>query len=361
MNPPSDANEVNEVAPLGDEQTEDEEPGFSGLSDEAKERVAKAFADSGLAERLQDLVPKIDVTPLMKSPAVERMLKSFSENLPKVEIPVLDSLLSQIREQMAGIVKLPAIDTSAFEQLARASTVNFPKIEYPDFGKYSENLFKGIDLEALRRAATRIHPRNLRGDYGIDDEILWQIMVDEGIPFFLVPDTESVAELRAQSDAAARRKVLVARAEPILGQCESLLVGVTDADVTFFVEKVGDAIAAYRGGQPSAAQALATNVLDSTLQDYAALTHRDYVTWKRTAPGGLTRGAYVDDLPYVEAIAFAPVVKAHQADNRPNPPKAEYTRHGTTHRVSREQYTEANAVQAIMLATSVLGFVQGLW
>jgi len=360
MNPPSDEDE-NEITPLGDQHADDVEPGFTGLSDEAKERLETTFSNSGLAERLQHLLPKIDVTPLMKSLAVERMLKSFSENFPKVEIPVLDSLSSQIREQMAGMMKLPVIDSSAFEQLARASTVNFPNIEYPDFGKYAENLFKGIDVEALRRAATRVHPRNLRGDYGIDDEILWQIMVDEGIPFFLVPDTESVAELRAQSDAAARRKVLVARAEPILGQCESLLVGVTDADATFFVEKVGDAIAAYRGGQPSAAQALATNVLDSTLQDYAALTHRDYVTGKRTAPGGLTRGAYVDDLPYVEAIALAPVVKAHQADNRPNPPKTEYTRHGTTHRVSREQYTEANAVQAIMLATSVLGFVQGLW
>lgn len=253
------------------------------------------------------------------------------------------------------------MDTSAFEQLARASTINFPKIEYPNFSKYAENLFTGIDFEALRRAATRIHPRNLRGDYRRDDEILWQIMVDEGIPFFLVPDTASVAELRCQPDGPSRRGVLVARAEQIFEQCESILLEVTDAGATFHVEKVSEAIAAFRSGQASAAQALATNVLDSTLQDNAALTHRDFVTGKLTAPGGLTRAAYVDDLPYIEAIALAPVVKAHEADNRLDKPKVECTRHGTTHRVSREQYTDANAIHAVMLATSVLRFVQGLW
>ncbi len=290
------------------------------------------------------------------------MLKSFSDNLPEIEVPVLDAWSSRIRDQISSLApQIPVVDTSAFEHLARASTINFPKVEYPDFGKYAENLFRGIDFDELRRAATRIHPRNLRGDYGIDDEILWQIMVDEGIPFFLVPDTESVAELRSQADAPSRRGVLVVRAEQILQQCESILLEVTDVGATFYVEKASDAIVAFRSGQASAAQALATNVLDSTLQDYATLTHRDFVTGKRTAPGGLTRSSYVDDLPYVEAIALAPVVKAHEADNRPNPPKVEYTRHGTTHRVSREQYTDANAVQAIMLATSVLGFVQGLW
>lgn len=91
------------------------------------------------------------------------------------------------------------------------------------------------------------------------------------------------------------------------------------------------------------------------------LTHRDFVTGKQTAPGGSTRAASVDDLPCVAAFALAPVVKAHEADNRPDPPKVEYTRHATTHRVGRQQYSEANAVQAVMLVTSVLGFVQGLW
>jgi hypothetical protein len=344
-----------------DQGSEGSEGIFGGLSDEAKERLAKAFVDSGLAERFQEIVPKIDFAPLLRSPAVERILKSFSDNLPKVELPAINRLSAQVRQQIAGLANLPTFDTSAFEQLAKASTVNFPKIEYPDFGKYAENLFKGIDLEALRAAAARVHPRNLRGDYGIDDEILWAIMVDEGIPCFLVPDTESVAELRSQPDAAARRSVLVARSDPIFAQCELILGEVTNSDITFLVEKVQEAIAAFRTGQTSAAQALATNVLDSALQDYASLTHRDYVTGKRTAPGGLTRASYVGDLPYVEAVALAPVVKAHEADNRPDPPKVEYTRHGTTHRVSRQQYTEANAVQAIMLVTSVLGFVQGLW
>lgn len=195
------------------------------------------------------------------------MLKSFSDIVPKIELPVLDAWSSRIKDQISALApQLPVVDTSAFEQLARASTVNFPKIEYPDFGKLSETLFKGIDFEALRGAATRIHPRNLRGDFGIDDEILWRIMVDEGIPLFLVPDPASVAELRSQADAPSRRGVLVARAEQISQQCESILLEVPEAGATFHVEKVSEAIAAFRSGQARAAQALATNILDSTLQ-----------------------------------------------------------------------------------------------
>lgn len=99
------------------------------------------------------------------------------------------------------------------------------------------------------------------------------------------------------------------RSAPILAQCESILGEVTDSEIVFHVAKIGDSIAAFRGGQPSEAQALSTNVLDSTLQDFPTLTHRDYLLGRMTAPGGLARAAYVEDLPYVEAFASLPSSK----------------------------------------------------
>lgn len=102
MTRPSDDTE-NEDTSSGGEQLdavpdEDAKPGFSGLSEEAKERLATAFADSGLAERFGDLVPKMDMTPLLRSSAIGWMLKSFSDHVPKSELPVLDAWSSRIRD-----------------------------------------------------------------------------------------------------------------------------------------------------------------------------------------------------------------------------------------------------------------------
>lgn len=235
----------------------------------------------------------------------------------------------------------------------------------PDLDELVRAQFQNVYLKAfegLNEAFKRLRPRNLRDTDGLDYELISTVMTDDGIPFFLVPDGDTVVELLAAHDAATRRTVLDARADPIFNACEDILQLCVSGSLPFHGAALREAIAAYRAGFHRPAQAMAANVLDSTAREYEAATHRRYVVGAQTLAGGIKGTAYIEALDDWRLwFALSPLVKAHDADHRTDSPKTTFTRNGTAHRVTAQQYTRANAVHAIMLATSILGYAEGLW
>lgn len=164
-----------------------------------------------------------------------------------------------------------------------------------------------------------------------------------------VPREEIIAELRAAGDEDERRAVLARRRQDVVADLRACLAVTTNADLQAFVAATADAVEAVDAGHPSAAQALAASVLAATLRD--ALEYHTFsrardaldVDWReqsyRLFRLGLVSGVVVDALN-----RFYPGDPVPEA----------YNRHATAHTVSAEQYTEVNALTALMLDVSLL-------
>jgi hypothetical protein len=185
-------------------------------------------------------------------------------------------------------------------------------------------------------------------------------MQDEGIPLAWVPRAEIVVDLTAAPDAGTRDTILVARMPEIVEDCRQRLAEVLEADLQHLNGLAGDALRALEQANPTAAQALAANVFDTLLRDvrhrgrlFAGSTGRfkyQHVTSGITPVSDETLVGV-----YRVTCVLTPVLKALAEFNfETDPVPGRFTRHATAHRAGTTQYTPANAVIAIMLATSLL-------
>ncbi|GGR74418.1 hypothetical protein J2S40_003073 [Nocardioides luteus] len=233
-------------------------------------------------------------------------------------------------------------------QLAALSQVRLPQLGFVPSHTLGSLLqqIRELDLEDLR---DRFRPRNLR-DEPHDVADLEDLMRHEGMPFCLVPDGETIGLLLAAEDRAARCRVLIERAGPIFETCTDVVGLCVDAELLEHGAFIRKAINAYGDGHPEAAQALATVVMDSLVGMYE---HQGQI--KNPADGV----AFVQGRPWREWFFFLPVPVVHNktwlmADHDV------FNRNATVH-LRPAQLTASNAVQAIMLATSLIGFHQDLW
>jgi hypothetical protein len=227
----------------------------------------------------------------------------------------------------------------------------------------SHNNLKRIADEQLSRfgkAPVGYYPLNWWSVPQFDGDAATAIMQNEGIPLAWVPRAEIVADLTAAPDAATRDTILVARTPEIVEDCRRRLAEVLDADLQYLDGLIEDALRALEQSNPTAAQALAANVFDTLLRDmghrgrlFAGVTGRFRY---RDVTGSIT--AVSDDTLiglYRATCVLTPVLKALEEFNFETDPVPErFRRHATAHRAGTIQYTAANAVIAIMLATSLL-------
>lgn len=215
-------------------------------------------------------------------------------------------------------------------------------------------------LESLQRIAETYLPANWRG-HRISFDRAWQVAADEGLPLVWVPRGELVVALLDLEDTEARWALLAERAADIVDDCASVTATVTLPELAEHRERLEQVIAAHRDGHPEAAQALAAVVFTSLLQ--YAYGHGKLVNVKKSplrATGGdpselsirLYKGALLIEAaqPAVDSIG----------DLVPEDQWGRFNRNLTLHRVSRQQYTDAHAVAAIMLATALLAEAQAL-
>lgn len=213
-----------------------------------------------------------------------------------------------------------------------------------------DNLFSTLDLTGLKKTFEQLQPRNLRGA-GLDLDAIFDLMKDEGLPFCLVPDAETSRLLLDAPDRDGRRKVLNSRAAEIFAGCEDVIALCVDPVLLESGALIRSAIGAFVAGHTEAAQTLATVVMDGLVGRYA---HDGQI--KNPTNGA----AFLEDEGMREWFFLLPVpavhVKTWQVVD-----SGLFNRNTTVHKVGLSQLTPSNAVQAIMLATSLLGFHENLW
>lgn len=278
------------------------------------------------------------------------------DRTPLVDPEILSPAYSRLRESITSF--LPAI-TPLTEQV-RSTVSRFADLWQEQLNQQLSQTFellKGIDFAGFYRAVT---PPNLVGiSYDLDDLIA---VLVEGVAMYGVPRPSIAAEFITVPNPQARRHLLYARREPILDDCSAVADGLTDPDVRESGAFLSAAIAAVRAGHWEAGQALAANLLDTALSLHLDEPARNLFVhqWKNRK---LNQPRVVDDLvdglSYRHAVVAIPIWTSYVSyvptSGKPVPKR--FSRHGSAHTVSRPQYNKRNAIQAIMLAASLLFWI----
>jgi hypothetical protein len=184
-------------------------------------------------------------------------------------------------------------------------------------------------------------------------------IMNDGIPLIWVPRCGIVVQLMRAPDDPARRDLLVRFRSEIAEDCLDVLSEVGAAALLPLAGLAGDACRALAAGHCAASQALAANVFDTWLRDAA----RRGVVLTLPASGWF----YYDKVrrqiePLTGKVtmrrlrAAGALAPAHMAlaEFRGGTVPAQFGRHATAHAAGPEQYTDVNAVIAVMLTASVL-------
>ncbi|WP_404439048.1 hypothetical protein LG322_06725 [Microbacterium aerolatum] len=186
--------------------------------------------------------------------------------------------------------------------------------------------------------------------WGVDDpdwDVVATMAIDEGLPLAWVVPSDDIQRLLAADSGSHRRRILWQRRAPILTACERELGRLQMAGSEYFAERIREAAAALDSAHPAAAQALAVNVADTLGRHY--LPRFKHHSSKNGRPSTFDP----------ELLASALVLGALWANYRSYeggkaPIPRELSRHATAHDVSKRQYSKINALIAVMLATSLL-------
>lgn len=221
------------------------------------------------------------------------------------------------------------------------------------FARQQAALLKNL-VPAMGAMRAGFYPPNLHGIDRLDIASVNQIVMAEGIPLYGVPRTSIAEALVGAESESARRAILGRRWKTISADCRELLAGCTAPAVAQYVPVAFAALNALEAGHPMAAQALVgslTDVVVSGYFSYFGKNRYDFTPGKKNP----TNEAY-EKFTIREFIAFAPIWQAYQQFFVSNGDKipVTFSRNATVHTVSSRQYNRRNAVQGLMLVTSLL-------
>ncbi len=290
-----------------------------------EEVLAEFYNRSGVSQALQAAVVDLDLTRLAV-PALSDSVESCR------------ALLGQLRK---GTKYEEALDAYRDEAFSRTLAD-----------------WRRSWLDRSSRSIQRILlPPNLRelDDVGLADVL--QASEVSGIPLYLVPRASIARSLIRAKTPESQRAVLTRKFDAILEDCEAVLNGCSSDQ---FAKFALDAVAAAREGHHAAAQALATNALDSVISLQLAPIDSVLASYSKNAKENPPE-ALADELFEVVCV-FVPVWKCHRQFRVSNGDRipTTYSRHATVHAVSARQFSKRNTVQSIMLLASLIGFLPRL-
>lgn len=241
--------------------------------------------------------------------------------------------------KLVGSIRPPRMDLSTiFRQVWLWDSFKIPPAHW-------QELVKTV-------AGLRLHlfPPNLAPIEDLKLEDLSKL-AGEGITVWSVPRTKIAIDLLHAPTRQARRAILGQRWMTILADCAAAAekqVGGIYGDQARLVQL---AIAAARGGHVEAAQALASNALETVLQmAYPKPTRVELTSHKNGRPDAL------DDLGVAESLVMEAIWVAYRPYHTPAERAAlvGFSRHATTHVAGRPQLNRRNMVQVVMLASALI-------
>ncbi|MET8265293.1 hypothetical protein ACWD8I_07020 [Micromonospora arida] len=223
---------------------------------------------------------------------------------------------------------------------------------------------------ALQTALEWSRPRNWWG-IGIDPLLLFNLARDAGIPLAWVPRGEIIRELVAAPSKSAMNSTLVRRSALVLEDCSTVVAECTDERLQDQLPLAEAAIAAYCGGHPEAAMALAVSLSEplalwaSTKRFRSFDSREERDAWERRLEkvrkyrlAEFELGAEPPDkrFGFKDLLVMAPIPRFFTPwfpDQGAPQPEA-LSRHVVAHQPTVQHFSAENCLVAIMLMASLL-------
>jgi hypothetical protein len=198
-------------------------------------------------------------------------------------------------------------------------------------------------------------PANIRNLDVADWERLVEISAEQRVGLLWSPGEAVLVALLGAENEVARERVINERAAEIVADCAVSLDTVTDEPVGELAGFGLAAVRAFEAGHVEAAQALATNVLDTGIRlngGEPSMVQRVVRAWLP-----LSEEETVTLREFRSRLAAAAIPAAYLG-YKPGSGDPRFSRNGTAHVVNGALYTPGNAARAISLASTWLRLVQ---
>jgi hypothetical protein len=277
--------------------------------------------------------------------AFRRLSEQVNQSIRRAVEPeaarAMNRLAEQVRQQTEGFQRaLASVVAPSFEKWS----LQLPKIG-TDWVEQMRPIF-----ERLRQAWQDALPPNWEGFEVEDVTAAVERIESTGYCLVWLPRIEIVREVLA-ADEAATKEVLLKRRDEVLADAVTVLANVGEPELTLERDAASAAIDAFRDGHWMAAQALASSVFTSAAHE--AFEMGTSAIGKRMAekhPNEATLAQLRITTIYLAATHALALFRP----DRGYPVRSDFNRHNTAHRITAEQWTEANALSAIMLSTAFL-------
>ncbi|MTB70926.1 hypothetical protein GGG17_02850 [Arsenicicoccus sp. MKL-02] len=213
--------------------------------------------------------------------------------------------------------------------------------------------------ETLRRRAL---PSNLHSLSGVTSDDVLNFTQVHGVSLYLVPRPAVAARLLSASDSPRVRRILGDERGAIIADCREVFArcdSVETMHLRQFAEQAADALEADLFG---ASQALSASLLDVLNQRHLPRIWGGPVKRGKAAPtveDALASLAISDPWgTYIVHVVWQAWASYRLSNGDPVPHT--FSRHASVHSPGPRQYSRRNAVQALMIVTSTMAYLNGL-
>ncbi len=265
--------------------------------------------------------------------------------------------LRRMVETTAKIFEAVTVEYASMQRAAETIIRTFAEQVAPVIDAYARPDLSALvsTLGTVVEQLAKYLPPNWRGADIPDLTLVQSIAEDEGIALIHVPRASTVTSLLAAPNASARRALLEERSESIASDCWAIANGMTTARGRSHGVFLAHAIDALNAGHVEASQALSTNIIDTLGSEYvvpATFGHK----WATIMSRNTRKMRLAASLR--TSLVLLPLASAYVSYAPGDESPTEFSRHATSHGVSPQQYTPANAVIALMCAASLLRWLE---
>lgn len=291
-------------------------------------------------KRLREAVKKAPAN-LIKPIKLDYIVPDFSKAFLGTR-GITESFISahkSIANAMVGFQTSTSILQSTFDGITRSIT-------------QFQDLFKNLDKAGLTP--------NLGPDRSVTRLKEYKRLLNSGYPIFWIPSAEVIDELIGATSESDRKKVILNRRVQILDDCNKALGAIKQKALKNHVTHLQSAVMAMREGNGRAAQSTAGVSIDAQfdlLVDLKTITHFRHIAKRLEADSASLKN--VDEIPVkylfgaLQATLIIFLLKKFDRLKK-NTVATKFRRHSSIHSVSSRQYNDFNAMQGIMIATSLL-------
>jgi hypothetical protein len=178
------------------------------------------------------------------------------------------------------------------------------------------------------------------------------LMAGTGWSLLWTPPVETIVELLETRDPAVRREILLNAEPQILHDLDRLLRRIEEPALLPLREATQESLEAYRSGFFSSSQALSASILSSAVHEH--LGEKSHGKARRRFLEANEKEASIREFRWVAIQQALGKVLDDYNPVTGRPERSDFNRHASAHRVKTPQYSQVNALSALMLVTALL-------